>query len=255
MVALSEPMARTEFAGSGAAGEARSRIERFVARARRLVEQERRAPSLQVGGRIDDNVVADDADDGLRRRRAQPGEIRIDKPLTDAFTLLVKHNALFAALLPRLATSFACVALVRNPLVVLASWQTVDLPVNRGRIPAGEQFDSALQDALDRTPEVLARQLTILNWFFARYRDSLAAERILRYEELIATGGGTLFRLLGRGEAPRHALASRNDHAAYRGVDIERLLAALVDAGGAWTRFYDRADCESAAERLARRPD
>ena len=68
----------------------------------------------------------------LRRFRGEWGEIAIDKPLSARFTLLIKHNALFAALLPRLTESFPCLALVRNPLSVLASWQTVDLPVHPG---------------------------------------------------------------------------------------------------------------------------
>lgn len=251
VVALSEPMPRTEFAGLTAPAEACARIRRFAVDTRRLVEQERRAPSLHVGGRLDDNVVAGDADAGLRRRQAEQGEIRIDKPLTDGFRLVVKHNALFAALLPQLAASFACIALIRNPLVALASWQTVDLPVNRGRIPAGEQFDGGLRDALDGTSDVVARQLVILNWFFAQYGDNLPAERILRYEDLIASDGGALFRVLGQPGAPSQPLTSRNDHAVYRGADVEGLLEVLVETSGPWTRFYRRADCELAAKRLA----
>lgn len=251
VVALSEPMPRTEFAGLTAPTEACARIRRFAVDTRRLVEKERRAPSLQVGGRLDDNVVADGADAGLRRRQAEQGEIRIDKPLTDGFRLVVKHNALFAALLPQLAASFACIALIRNPLVALASWQTVDLPVNRGRIPAGEQFDGGLRDALDGTSDVVARQVVILNWFFAQYGDNLPAERIVRYEDLIASGGGALFRVLGHPGAPSQPLTSRNDHAVYRGADVEGLLEALVETGGPWTRFYRRADCELAAKQLA----
>lgn len=243
-------MPRSQFAGVTKPSDACGRIEDFAVDTWRLVERERRAPSLHVGGRLDDNVVVERSQTGLRRRQVQHGEIRIDKPLTEGFTLLIKHNALFAALLPHLATSFPCVALVRNPLVALASWQTVDLPVNRGSIPAGEQFDHGLRDALDGKSDVLARQTVILNWFFAQYRDNLPPERILRYEDLVSSGGGTLFHVLGHAGTPSQPLASRNDHAVYRQVDIRGLLAALVDAGGAWTRFYSRADCEAAAQRL-----
>lgn len=253
VVALSEPMPRTEFAGLTTSLEACGRIRDFATRTRERIGRERRAPSLQVGGRLDDNVVSGHSDGGLRRRRAQPGEIRIRKSLSRRFTFLIKHNALFAALLHDLAVSFSCVALVRNPLVVLASWQTVDLPVNRGRIPAGEQFDGELRDALDRTDDVRSRQVLILNWFFERYGNNLPAERIVRYEDLVASGGCALFGLLGQPRAEYRPLASRNDDAHYRGVDFGQLLAALTDVGGAWTRFYSRADCEAAAKRLAAR--
>ena len=250
VVALSEPMPRADFAGLATVAEAFAVVERFAARSRARIATQRRAPSLQVGGRLDDNVVASDADGGLRRRQAEQGEIDIDKPLSDRFALLIKHNALFAALLPQLAT-FRCLALVRNPLVVLASWQTVDMPVNRGRIPAGEQFDGDLRQTLDRATSTLSRQLIVLNWFFAAYADNLPAERILRYEDLIATGGATLFKRLGYPEAPTQPLASRNNHAAYRDVAIAELYAALVHTGGAWTRFYDARDCAGAADAMS----
>ena len=225
-------------------------IEGFVRRTCGRIATRRRASTIQVDGRLTDDVVVADAGDGLRRRQAAQAEIDIDKPLSDGFSLLIKHNALFAAVLPQLAASFRCIGLVRNPLAVLASWQTVDLPVNRGRIPAGEQFDPDLQSALDCDADALARQVTIVNWFFAQYGDGLAAARILRYEELVASGGQALFGMLGR-EAKRVPLTSRNDHTRYRAVDINRLLAALLDSAGAWTRFYDRTDCEAVAERLA----
>lgn len=250
-VALSEPMARSEFAGLATSSEALATIEGFAQGVRERIVTRRRASTVQVDGRLADNVVDAEAVDGLRRRQAAQAEIDIDKPLSDGFSLLIKHNALFAALLPQLASSFRCIGLVRNPLAVLASWQTVDLPVNRGRIPAGEQFDQGLREALDCDADTLARQVTIINWFFAQYADELAAEQILRYEDLIASGAKALFGMLGHRRANRAPLASRNDHAVYRDADIEALLAALLDHGGAWTRFYTRTDCEAVAERLA----
>ena len=252
VVALSEPIPRSEFEGISDTTEACERIARFADRTRRRIATERRAPSVHVGGRLDDDVVARETGDGLRRRQAIQGEIGVNKPLTEGFRLLVKHNALFAALLPEVAATAPCIALVRNPLVVLASWQTVDLPVHRGRIPAGEQFDGDLRRALDATPSSRTRQVIILNWFFAAYADGLPAMRILRYEDLVASGGAVLSSLLGHPGAPRQLLTSRNDHAVYREVDVDELLATLRDTGGAWTRFYSRADCEAAAAAIRR---
>ena len=146
--------------------------------------------------------------------------------------MLVKHNALFAALLPRLAVSFPLLALVRNPLSVLASWQTVDLPIHQGRIPVGERFDPELCRALDREPEPLRRQIVVLNWFFARYRAHLPPEHVIRYEELIGSGGLALFRLLGHAGAEPVTLKSRNDSALYDKAMIGTLLEALLESGG-----------------------
>ena len=173
-VALSEPVRRKAFGGMETPRVACARIGGFAEQARERILAERRASSIQVMGRLDDNRTASThTAAGLRRLSSGWGEIAIDKPLSARFTLLIKHNALFAALLPRLAESFGCLALVRNPLSVLASWQTVDLPVHRGRIPAGEELDRRLFLALEREPNVLQRQIIVLDWFFAQYRAHL----------------------------------------------------------------------------------
>ena len=250
-VALSEPMRRAEFAGLETEFEACSSIEEFAESARARIPAEGRAPSVQVDGRLDDDRVAGGRPcGGLRRPRGGQGEIRVDKPLSGGFTLLIKHNALFAALLPGLAASMACLALVRNPLAVLASWQTVELPVNQGRIPAGEQFDRDLRGGLEREGDVLRRQIIVLNWFFDRYRAHLGPDSILRYEDLVESGGRTLFTRIGHADAPHAVLDNRNGNPLYGGVSVDSLLAALLSEGGAWSVFYSAAECEAVAEMI-----
>ena len=244
-VALSEPIRRKAFGGMDTPCGACARIGDFAEQARAQILAERRASSVQVGGRLDDNRTASRRTDaGLRRLRGERGEIAIDKPLSAHFTLLIKHNALFAALLPRLTESFSCLALVRNPLSVLASWQTVDLPVHRGRIPAGEELDGDLHRALEREPEVLGRQLIVLDWFFGQFHAHLDPENIIRYEDVVESGGLALFRRLGHAGARPAALKSRNDSTLYDGAMIDTLFAALLDRGGHWTRYYTPEDCE-----------
>lgn len=250
-VALSEPIRRKAFGGMDTPHGACARIGDFAEQARARILAERRAPSIQVEGRLDDNRAASrHTDAGLRRLRSEWGEIAIDKPLSARFTLLIKHNALFAALLPRLTESFTCLALVRNPLSVLASWQTVDLPVHRGRIPAGEELDPELHRGLEREPEVLRRQLVVLDWFFASFYAHLDPKNVLRYEDVVETGGVALFRRLGHADAGPAVLRSRNDSALYDEAMIDRLLPALLDAGGHWTRYYSREDCERVADGI-----
>ena len=252
-VALSEPIRRKAFGGMDTPQRACARIGDFAEQARARILAERRASTVQVDGRLDDNRDASrHTDAGLRRLRSEWGEIAIDKPLSAHFTLLIKHNALFAALLPRLTESFSCLALVRNPLSVLASWQTVDLPVHRGRIPAGEELDRDLHRALEREPEVLARQLIVLDWFFGRFHAHLDPDNILRYEDVVESGGMALFRRLGHEDVRPSELRSRNDSTLYGGVMIDTLLKALLDRGGHWARFYGREDCERVADGIRR---
>ena len=252
-VALSEPIRRNAFSGMDTPHGACARIGDFTEQARAQILTERRASSVQVDGRLDDNLTASrHTDVGLRKLRGEWGEIAIDKPLSAHFTLLIKHNALFAALLPLLTGSFSCLALVRNPLSVLASWQTVDLPVHRGRIPAGEELDGNLHRSLEREPEVLRRQLIVLNWFFGRFHSHLDPENVIRYEDVVESGGVALFRRLGHAGVRPAELMSRNDSALYDETMIDTLLKALLDSGGCWMRFYGREDCERVADGIRR---
>ena len=120
----------------------------------------------------------------------------------------------------------------------------------------GERFDPELRRTLDGEPETLRRQVVVLNWFFARYRAArqrgrLPPENVIRYEDLVESGGQTLFRLLGHaGAPPVEGLKSRNDSALYDKALAGTLLEALLEAGGSWTHFYSPEDCERVAEKV-----
>jgi len=233
-----------------------ARLGEFARAVRRQIREERRAPSHQVGGGLYDNIMATerDAGTGLRERRGEWGSVGVRKPLSRGFTLFLSQPAVFSALLPEVAASFPCLALVRNPLALLASWQTVNLPFRQGRIAGAEPFDPALRKALDREPERLRRQLLILEWFFARFATHLRPDDVVRYEDLVESGGAALFRRLGHDGAPSVALESRNESVLYDRSTIATLLEALLEQAGAWTRFYRPEDLEQVAEAIRRGP-
>lgn len=199
------------------------------------------ATGQQIDGKGPDNFFDGERDgSGLRVRKAQLGDVRIDKPLSGAFTLVVKHNAAFAALLPALAERFDCVAVVRNPLAVLASWNSVDLPVARGRLPAGERLAPLLAAALDAEPVLLERQLLLLDWLFGRFVHTLPRARIVRYEDVVASGGAALADATGIAVSPQ-PLRGRNASGLYDVQACERYAARLRGHAGAWRAFYDDA--------------
>ena len=245
VVALSEPLNGPALAQPRDAQAALASIASFAAATRARILAERRAPTVHVAGRLHDDMVHPPEQAGaLRRRQGQRGDVAIDKPLAADFTLLVKQNALFAALLPALRPRFACLALIRNPLTVLASWQTVRLPVQQGRLPAGERFDATLHGRLDAEPSALQRQIAILDWFFAQYRAHLPATAILRYEDVVDTGGQALFRHLGA-SGQRRPLAPRA--IPLPAARMEALSAALLASAGAWRHFYRPEDVRPTA--------
>ena len=225
-------------------------IADFFRAARAQLLHDGSAPSKQRDGLVPDNPFGARDDSGERRLQVSVGRLQLPAPPPPDFTLVVKHNAAFAALLPQLAARFQTLAIVRHPLAVLASWNSVALPVRAGRIPAGERLDPALAQRLDATADRTARQLLVLDWFFARFAAALPRERVLRYEDIVASQGELLREragLRGSSDAP---LVERNASALYRQADIAILAQALADTTGAWQPWYPPQAIAALATRM-----
>lgn len=230
--------------------EGRLAVHAFVRGARAGLLHAGEAPGQQVDGRPPDNFFDAQRDiRGLRVRKVQLGTVKVDKPLSVDFTLVIKHNAAFAAMLPALAEDFDCLALVRNPLAVLASWNTVDLPVARGRLPAAERLEPALAAALDAEPDRLSRQLLLLDWLFRRFTQVLPRARILRYEDVIDSRGLALAEASAIG-MPAAVLDNRNASRLYDPEACTRFAARLREDAGGWRDFYGDADIEGSLAAL-----
>lgn len=249
-LALFEPMPVEELAPASALDA----ITDYFAQVRAQVLLSGTAPSKLVDGQVPDNPYGQRGSEGAERPwLAELGTLTVDKPLSPHFRLVIKHNAAFTALLPTLATRLPVLGIVRNPLAVLASWRSVDLPVSRGRLTAGERLDPALARRLDAEADVLLRQIMLLDWMFDRLQNSLPASRLLRYEAIVETAGACLLSAAGitsGGAAP--TLASRNANAQYHRAEAQPLAQALCRRGGAWLGMYPAEDIRDLARRMDR---
>jgi hypothetical protein len=224
-VALVEPM---QIPAHGDIAKAVKDIDAFIAETRRQILETRRAPTKLVGGVIPENTVAEApaAAGALRPLAEKNGTVTIDKPLSADFRLVIKHPALFSALAGVLAERHGLHAMVRDPLAVLASWQTVDMPVNRGHMPAAEAFRPELAARLAAMPEALDRQIALIEWLLTSYA-ALPPGRVLRYEDILADPTGKLEALSGRRHPPAYLRRAHAAHERYPTVDFPRLAIAL----------------------------
>lgn len=126
---------------------------------------------------------------GVRAQSAERGKVIIKDYIAKPFNLIIKQNGLFAAYANQLVSQINTVCIVRNPIDVLLSWWTVDLPINRGRLPAGEQNSPNLQQRLQHK-SVFKRQLTIYTWFCEQFKN--AGIPHLCYEDIVQSNGKTL---------------------------------------------------------------
>lgn len=249
-VALFEPMDVMALDASDP-DQAVAGIRQFFARVRERALRDGTAPSKHVGGTVPDNPFSDRTGaDGRRLALAEPGRIVLDPRPSDGFTLVVKHNAAFTSLLPTLSSALRTIAIVRHPLSVLASWNSVDLPVSSGRIPAGERFDHALAARLDAEPDRLQRQLIVLEWFYSRFDRNLSADDVLRYEDIVSSAGALLRRRAGVSGDDAIGLVEQNANPAYRREDIAQLADALRARAGSWQRWYEAGSIDQLAGRL-----
>lgn len=112
---------------------------------------------------------------------------RSRRGLAPGFLLCSKHNALYTAVLPELVQSgaFKIMAIIRDPLATISSWQSLMLPISSGRLPAGERFWPKLSKITRSKEPLIRKQILIHELFCERYldQDNIC---LLRYEKLLA---------------------------------------------------------------------
>jgi hypothetical protein len=246
-VALHEPMNVWEFPNCPDAAAIADVIERFCTETRKSLLEKGVAVSKHVGGLIPDNVAADQVNrSGTRLRHTEHGPVRLDKPLTEDFSLAIKHPVAFTALLGTLSQRFECVAIVRNPLSMLASWNSLAwLNVRNGHAPIGEKLDPELQQDLSAEPDVFERQIHILEWFYKRFREFLPENAILKYEDLIESRGRELSSFFPEAARLDESLVSKNVNKFYDKALMQELGEKLLRRSGVIWDFYEKTDVEN----------
>jgi len=96
----------------------------------------------------------------------------------------VKSNTLFTVCLQQLIDKrpWKIISVVRNPLYVLLSWRSLDIPISKGLIKIGEIYSREIREIV-KEKNLLIRQVKILDWFYKTY--FLYNKNTLKYEELV----------------------------------------------------------------------
>ncbi|ETD80021.1 sulfotransferase family protein [Rhodobacter capsulatus] len=242
-VALHEPIDPATLAGlpPEALGAA---LRQFCAAQRDQVLTRGTATSKAWHGRVPSNPMADADAQGRRKRVLNGMELIVRNVDRADFRLFVKQNAFFTAALPMLTPSFRCFGILRNPLAVLLSWRTAQMPVTEGRLPAAEWVDAGLAAAVAAEPDLLQRQFLLLDFCFGQYRRFLPG-RTIRYEEIIRTGGAALAVLAPAAAQLSEPLQSRNLLGLRTDPAARDIAARLLERDSPCWSFYDRAEVEA----------
>ncbi len=252
-VALHEPMNVWDFSECRDGGAVTDRIENFCAETRKSLHEQGFAISKHVQGKIPDNVASDQVNrSGTRLRRTEHGRVVVDKPLSQDFTLAVKHPGAFSALLETLSKRFECYAIVRNPLATLASWNSLAwLPLKDGHSPIGEKLDVDLARGLAAKSDPIERQIHILEWFYDRFRHFLPEGALIKYEDLIASRGREIAKFFPTAAELDEDLSSKNVNKHYDRALMTDLGERLLQREGPLWNFYSKPDVESLLRDLS----
>jgi hypothetical protein len=243
-LALHEPMS-VDFGALGSRAQMCDAVAGFFDETRRSALADGTVQTKHIGGKLPVDPVSDQySEGGLRSTLATIGRVRIDKALAADFLLVVKHPAAFTALLGDLVTRYPCYAVIRNPLSILASWNSIAVPVQGGHAPAAERIDAELARSLAAIGDRVARQLHLLSWFYEKYDRLLPRGAILRYEDTVASEGRSLATITPLAERLTEPLRSRNANQLYDRKLMHSLGEALLRAEGAFWSFYSRASVE-----------
>ncbi|MFZ1568885.1 MAG: hypothetical protein WAT29_08715 [Thiolinea sp.] len=249
-VALHEPLVPLDLIAYKR-GDLISVIADYFTTQRLQILQTGTAVSKSFGGQVPDNPMAGvDPNTGKRIRVLDGRLVQINKKLSNDFYLAIKQPAFFTAILKDLVVSglFNCFAVVRNPLSVLLSWNSVEMPVSRGRVPAAEAFDPELKQQLDHISDIYDRQLFLLDWFFQQYINYLPSEHILFYEETIKSNGKSLGNISPLAYHLSERLSSKNNNHLYSGTLKKILLEKILNKkDGAFWEFYSEEQLVSLA--------
>ncbi len=247
MVALNEPMDRQFFPSPE---KAQAAIADHFRQFRRSLYFKQSALARTSNGKIVDNAFAEDNPED-RSRLVTRSKVFFEKPLSPDFTLLMKHCAEFTLILPVLQDHYSTFAVIRNPLAILASWHSVDVPVSRGKVAKSARLNPSFHAQLNEYPEdLLTRQLFILSWYFEQYQQ-LPERQIIRYEELIASPTKTLGRIADHDrDFSFQALENRNANKLYKATDLSQLAERLLQSEGAYWAFYDRQAVKDLVQKM-----
>lgn len=229
-------------------------VEQYFRRARRRIRKEGVAISKHTGGEIADNAYGWPDAEGRRKSVLEKGKIAVNKELDDRFFLVIKQPGLFTALLPYLAERLPCYALVRNPLAVLASRNSLGRSLNTSKrepTSAAQRYDEALRRRMAHVERgSLEWQLEMMSWACERFASELPEQNVLRYEDIVDSGGKALDAISPSAKYLDEPLSSRNLSELYDRDMMLGLGEMLLRSEGAYWHFYSRESVEKILGQL-----
>ena len=102
-----------------------------------------------------------------------------------------------------------------------------------------------------KSDDPVKRRLSLFHLRFERYQQVLPEDHIIRYEDLVASGGRALKIISPAAQKLDEPLQSQNTNPLYDRDRMLRLGEKLLESEGAYWDFYTREDVEEILGQLA----
>jgi len=252
-VALNEPFNLSELAAQADPQKKISWLKKSFAIARKGLIENRTALSKGKHGKLVSNMFENaPSQTSPRLNTASLQSISFPYLNKTDFSLVVKHPNAFTVLLPLLRGHFECFAIVRNPLAVALSWDTTEANWRKGRVPLAERLDRLLFDGLQQRKSVADRQIFILAHYFRTTKNALPVQQIIRYEDIVSTGGKALRAITEEAAELQAPLSNANANPVYNRDKVRFYTDSLLEFSADWAPFYSAKDIIDTAHCLNR---
>lgn len=153
--------------------------------------------------------------------------------------LFVKNNTLFTSILKDvcLLTPFKVIIIIRDPIAVLKSWRSLNIPVSKGKLKIAELYSKEILEVSKLEP-LLKRQIKLLDWFYKQYYLFRAHCHIVKYEDLIKNPVKEIQSISSQNIKLDLKLHSQNKSVHYNHNETTKLKLALNQHGKYYTYFY-----------------
>jgi hypothetical protein len=209
------------------------------------------APSKGMNSMLVSNLFEEATSASVpRKTTVSPQTLSFPKLSSEDFSLVVKHPNAFTVLLPILRSYFECFSIVRNPLAVALSWASTQADWRNGHVPVAERLDRELLEGLQQRESVTERQIFIMVHYFRLTKKALSPQCVVRYEDIITSGGKALRTIIKEAGGLHAPLVSSNANKAYDRSKVRLYADRLLAHADDWAPFYSPEDISNLALSL-----
>ncbi len=158
--------------------------------------------------------------------------------LSENFTLAIKHPGLYLSILDQLVAlkGTTIIAIIRDPVGVIASWNSVPIPVKSGEL-LGSGYWPAMHALTKQPMDIIEKQVRIYDLICKRLHRFKNNIHVVRYEDLIADTS-IIEKILGKpSQFPVSKIAKRSSD--FYGADLDKIRSTLKRFGQHYHHFYD----------------